>query len=227
LKRFDVILLFCVFSISSTVLFQNCSEMEANRALSSNNSSSEMGPAPLGPLPDPPEFLTNREIIFDNKRVENANLSTSWEIESDVFYYETDYNSVYSSTLLTIRGNGQFAVVTAEGDNCMGELILTDEQDTILSGLMFDGIGMTQILRRNLDDPEVIPGCAFPRLGMDTGRLLDDGTTPAVDFDIYLSPADCTPANEFYTTDINGNDPQAFLNRAQAFFHPMIDQLCQ
>lgn len=33
LKRFDAILLFCVFAISSSVLFQNCSEISRSARL--------------------------------------------------------------------------------------------------------------------------------------------------------------------------------------------------
>lgn len=226
-KRFDIILLFSFFLISSTVLFQNCSEMKGVTGQSNNENTS----GATNNLPPPPEFLTNQTLTFDNKIVANQLLETIWSVGStDIFYYETDYKAVYASTLITITGQNSIPVLSVKADSCEKSKNLTDDESRTLSAFFSTYINTTEIRERSAADVPVIPGCAFPRLALDATGLLPDTSSdpggPAVDFDIYFTTPECTPDNEFFVSDRNSNDPAAALADVEAFFNAQIDVLC-
>ncbi len=223
MKPFKTLLLFSSLFLVSTVLFQNCGGEEGPKANDSNNSNS---------LPPPPEFLVNRDLAFDNKIVANQLLETIWSVgSSDIFYYETDYKAVYESTLVTVTGENQSPVMTVKTDSCENSKVLSTAESQELSGFYSSYINATEIRTRGVDAPPVTPGCAFPRLALNATGLLpastsDPGGDP-VDFDIYFSTAECTPDNEFYITNRNGNDPAAALDDVRSFFRAQIDELCE
>lgn len=222
MKRFDIILLFFVFLLSSTVLFQNCSEMKSTDLNSATNAQGDGADDRVVP-----EFLANRTITLDNKVVSNANLETVWSVGgTDTFYYETDYQATYESTLVTITGENSFAILTVAADDCTGQRTLTYDESVELSGFFASYIPSTEIRVRAADEAPITQGCAFPRLSLDaTGLLQDD--SPATDFDIYFSTPECTPDNEFHVTDRDGNDPAAAQGVVETFFNAQIDLVCQ
>ncbi len=229
MKRFDIILLFSFFLLSSTVLFQNCAEMKSSasgEATTSNaNQTGEQAPPP-------PEFLVNQTIDLDNKIVANQLLETIWSVGStDVFYYETDYRATYESTMVRITGQNSQPVLTVTADDCQESKPLNQDESQTLSTFFATYINATEIRSRAADEVPVTPGCAFPRLALDATGLLSDTASdpggPAVDFDIYFTTPQCTPSNEFFITDRNGIDPAAALADVENFFNAQIDELCQ
>ena len=222
MKRFDVILLFIMFMLSSTVLFQNCSEMKSSAGSGSD------GNAAAGSDDNRvvPEFLVNRTLEFDNKIVNESNLQTNWSVGGeDIFYYETDYQATYESTLVTVTGNANSqAVLKVVADDCDAEKVLTYDESLTLSNFYANYIPTTEVRVLAMDEVTT-PGCAFPRLGLDTKGLLPDNS-PATDFDIYFTTPECSPAGEFFVTDRDGNDPAQALDDVRTFFNAQIDLVC-
>lgn len=222
MKRFDVILVFILFVLSSTVLFQNCSKMEAaqmdevNSQLSNDvktpiDDSINPEPTPAEPIPD---NLSNRVISLDNKVTKNitGNVVTTFGFGGDdVFYYETDYAGVYKSTLVKIHAIDTVTYLSVMADGCEKMKQLTNDDIVQLTEIFLAPASLS--LTFNDVEPSM-PGCAFPRLVIDTKADHD--------FDFYLSSPQCTPLDAQIYED---PDPD-FITDTKAFFEGHIDSLC-
>lgn len=212
--------------LSSTVLFQNCSELESaqDNPIRIENGNGQ------GNSQQAPEFLTNRSIDFDNKVVSNnGTLSFFWSLGStDLFYYETNHQATFETTLVTITGQNSVAYFQVDADECEAEVALTQAETTELSALYGKFIPVTEIRTRGQNE-FITPGCSFPRLAFN-GNLEQNGEQP-IDFDIYFATPECAPEGEFFVTDRpfpdnTPNDPVAARAEIETYFNTKIDQVC-
>ncbi len=223
MRRKNAIFIFCALMLTTSVWFQNCSEMQSSNTDSTNDG--------LGDGPDPreiPAFLANRALVFDNKVVSNDGFSVTFNVGgADIIYYETDYGATYESTLVTISGgSGVAPALKVQSDSCNGERNISNEEAEQVVELFAMTIPFTEIRVRGADQAPDL-GCSFPRLALNVTKD-PQSTDPEepIDLDIYLSSPECTPSGEFFVTDRDGNDPAVTSETVAAFFEAQIDAVC-
>lgn len=215
MRRFDVILLFFVFVLSSTVLFQNCAEMEAGTGNGLLETNSSLIPADLNKVP--PEYISNRQIDLDNK-ILSGSISYSFGAGAgEIFTYETDYRAIFESTLAVVKSKNDKTIVEVTADGCKGERVLT-------GGEIDSFIAMFESSYANSDEKggggtAPAPGCSFP-------RLLMNSVGPGGDVEIYFTGSDCTPDNNLYVSNNDGGNPVAIVDGVKTFFNALIDNIC-
>lgn len=213
MRRFDAILLFILFGLSSSVLFQNCAEMEAATDDSLLGSGGNLTPADTK---TPPEYLSNRNLVLDNK-VLSGSISYSFGAGAgEVFTYETDYLATYESTLAIVKSKNDKTIVEVKADKCKGERILTGgEIDSFIE--LFEASFSNS--DEKMDGSVPANGCTFPRLLMNSAGSGND-------VEIYFSASDCTPNNNLFVSNNDGGDPVAIVNDVKTFFNGLIDDVC-
>ncbi|MCJ8277084.1 MAG: hypothetical protein MJK18_09605 [Bdellovibrionales bacterium] len=228
MTKLDTFIAIVALSISTTFLFQNCSEPTSSTSTSAsiNFQDNESSAQPFSPERQPTNIdvqtesnvvlINNRDFGLDNKAGAGMG-SLSFELVSgNVVAYETTYKAVQQSTVVYIeaRSNGSLALRVVS-DFCMDKIELRGEDINrflaILNGVL--SLAAEDIYVKT--DAATSTQCAFPRF------VVNSMNQP--DYDLYFAQENCVPSNELF---VQGNNRSARETEMELLFIPRIDSIC-
>ena len=210
---FVIITIFASFSF--LMLFQNCSQMESKKrefAFTQNGSQSGNNMNTSLPVTDPLPAAANFGPKFTLDNVDNY-VATSYSIgfgTGDVFYYETDYRSTNSLTVVTFQEVNTNNIISVGSDSCNKQITMTSEIADEF-GALYGKFTLDSEIRVLAVGESVTPNCAFPRFGI-------DGQGTKTDYELHFSPRECIPEGVFFNTKN--------VTEVNDWFNSLIDSIC-